>query len=108
MDRAVRKSPKKIMEQKKITSFESITPLENGSKCCTTDRYATALAHTACSYELTQSITHSSRHTAKVTPPAMIWFRVVVEMNVPMAINAPPCNSSPRYPTRIGFQSGLP
>src|ERR1700693_4492546 len=108
IERAVKNNPRKITVTSKMTSFVSSKPLANESKCVITHIYESTCAHVAFSYWLTQPSTHSIRQTPKVTAPAMIWFRVSVEINVPMAIRPPACNSSPRYPMASGFQSGLP
>jgi hypothetical protein len=60
------------------------------------------------SNDVVHSSTHSKSDTQKPATPAMIWFLVSVEMNVPIARRHPPWSKRPRYPTRIGFKSGLP
>src|SRR5439155_11374410 len=91
-----------------MASFESSTPFAKDSKWVTTDKYDRTRAQVAVSYPLTHSSTQSSRQTPKVAAPAMIWFFVIVEMNVPIANNPPAWSNSPRYPIARGFQSGLP
>ena len=48
------------------------------------------------SNDVVHSSTHSSSDTQNPATPAMIWLRVSVERNVPIASSAPPCSSKPR------------
>ncbi len=49
------------------------------------ERYAITCDTTPVSNAVNQFSRYSNRQTKNVTPPAMIWFLVVVEMNSPMA-----------------------
>src|SRR6266576_1157052 len=72
------------------------------------DIYESTCAQVEVSNWLTHSRTQSIRQTPNVAAPAMIWLRVSVEINVPMASSPPAWSRRPRYPMTTGFQSGLP
>jgi len=52
--------------------------------------------------------TKTRRQTPNDAAPAMIWFLVRLEINVPMASRADRLQEEPEIPTAIGLQSGLP
>src|SRR5438552_18993993 len=91
-----------------MASFKSSTPFAKDSKCVTTDKYDRTRAQVAVSYPLTHSRNLSSRQTPKVAAPAMIWYFVIVEMNVPIDNNPPHRNNRPKKPNARVLQSEFP
>src|ERR1019366_869071 len=70
------------------------TPLLKFSKWVTIEMELTTCEAGPESKAVNQLSSQSSRQTKKVTPPATIWLRVVVEMKIPMAS---PRGSQSRY-----------